>query len=431
MSALGTFAWILASALGQETPLESPAALSARAADAYRTGRISEARALYESALARHERFAPALAGLGRIDQIEHHRLAAKRNLARAYQGDPNNPKIVRDYAAAIEDPSIEEVLLQRLILLKATSPIDRDVARYRLEVRKRLAGRVVNRLVSPYHPYQLHMPVAYSTDGRAHGWTLRVSINGRPPLRLLLDTGARSLLVSTRTANTLGLEPLAESHIGGFGDDARRKAETTLAHRLVVDDQLELANVMVEVADQRFVEGVDGLISTDLLRHFLLTCNGRKKQLELAPFTGHSGVEGSGERPWAGLEPPPLAEGFAHFRRLGHLIVMEDRTQPGAQYVLDTGAGYSIVHEPLPSLNAPTVTLVGASGSTSLSRKEQPLRWNLSGKPQWTREVLTMDLGPMSEDFGVRIAGLLGFPALRSFAITLDPRNGSLRIGK
>lgn len=431
MSKIGTLAFVVATLLAQQSPPDSAATLSAHAAEAYRTGRISEARTLYESALAREERFAPALAGLGRIDQIEHQRLAAKRNLARAYQGDPNNPNVVRDYAAAIDDPAIEEVLLRRLLVLKATSPTDRDVARYRLELRKRLAGRVVNRLVSPYRPYHLSMPVAYSTDWRAHGWILRVSINGNPPLRLLLDTGARSLLVSTRTAQTLNLELLAESHIGGFGDDARRKAETRFARSLVVDQQLELSNVMVEVADQRFVEGVDGLISTDLFRHFLLTCHGKKKQLELEPFAGHSGVEGSGDRPWAALDPPPLATGFVPFRRLGHLIVMEDRTRAGAHYVLDTGAGYSIVHETLPSLNAPTVTLVGASGSTALTRKEHPLRWNLSGQPQWTREVLTMDLEPMSEDFGVRIAGLLGFPALRTFALTLDPRNGSVRIGK
>src|SRR5262249_18061005 len=159
--------------------------------------------------------------------------------------------------------------------------------------------------------------------------------------------------------------------------------------HRLRVDSQLELKNVIVEAGDHSFVDGVDGLISPTLFQHFLVTCNGRKKQLELAPFEGSDGTEGAGVRPWARLDPPPLDAGYQSFGRLGHLMVIEDRTQAGAQYILDSGAGYSVVHQPLRSMNARTVAMVGASGSLVASHHDRPLSFNVVGRHDLTREVV------------------------------------------
>jgi len=49
---------------------------------------------------------------------------------------------------------------------------------------------------------------------------------------------------------------------------------------------------------------------------------------------------------------------------------------------------------------------------------------------PRFTDEVLTTDLSDVSAYFGVRLAGFLGFPLWHNRSLTLDARNGSLRIG-
>jgi len=229
--------------------------------------------------------------------------------------------------------------------------------------------------------------------------------------------------------AARLALAPLAEATVGGFGEGHHQRARSMLATRLTIH-QFELANVVVEVADQQFVEGIDGLIGTDLFSHFLITCNGRKKILELTPFPGHEGTEGAGDRPWAGLNPPPIAPGFVPYRRLGHLLILEDGQDESAQYVLDTGAGYTLIHEAVPSLNARPVNLIGASGGMVANRREMPIRLNFQGLPRYTGEVLTTHLSDVSAYFGVRLTGFLGFPLWHNRTLTLNPRNGSLRIG-
>jgi len=172
----------LAGALYSETLPADPAELSARAAVAYRSGRITETRHLYESALAEQPRYGRALAGLGRIDAAEHRRIQAEQNLARADQSHPQDPIVVKEYAAAVGHPSLEAVLLRRLINLPATPPDMRLYVQWRLTRQQHLAGRIVNQLRSPYQPYQLSMPVARADSFRPHGWFLRVSLNGRPP---------------------------------------------------------------------------------------------------------------------------------------------------------------------------------------------------------------------------------------------------------
>jgi len=403
---------------------------STRAAQAYRAGRISEARSLYERTLQADGRHTAALTGLGRIDLLEHRRRSAMKHLALAYQTNPNDPAVVRAYAAAAEDERLEGILLERLRQLPAASSEDKAHAGERLELLNRLGGRVINRLLSGYRAYHLRMPVAQGSDGRVHGWTLRVSLNGKRPLRLLLDTGSRGILINRHQAASLDLEPLTKINIGGFGGGPAQPAQLMLAPQARINGELAFANVLVEVGRNRMVEGVDGLIGTDLLRHFLVTCDGPKRQLVLTPFEDSTGEEGAGGHPWARWEASTPGGGFDRVRRLGHLLLVEDRTAKHAQWVLDTGAGYSIAHDDLPSLIGETVSLVGVSGSAAVRRKEQPLRYNITGTAAFTRDVVTTDLDPLSRHYGVRLAGFLGFPVLRNKVITLDARDGTLRVG-
>jgi predicted aspartyl protease len=405
--------------------------LSARAAKAFRSGRVREARALYESAVSQQSRYAPALAGLGRIDLIEHHRHSALSKLALAYQIAPNDPEIVRDFAAASDDVALETVLLQRLINLPSTSPRDREFAQFHLAFHRKLADRRTHLLLSPYQPYLIRMPLAVSNDQRPYGWVLKVTFNEgfHAPLRLLLDTGARGILLfGGDKTKALGLEPLAPVTIGGFGDGERQSAQTMLARRISIDGQLEIGNVVVEVAKGRqAIGGLDGLIAPDIFRHFLITFQGPRRQLELTPFQGHDPAAASGEHAWAGTDPAPLLEGFEPVRRLGHLYLIED--DKAGQFVIDTGASYTVVHESTPSLNAETVSLFGVSGEAKLARVKFPVAVSLGGARTWTRDAVSTDLTAISDQYGMHLSGFLGFPIVRQLEMSIDSRNGSIRV--
>jgi hypothetical protein len=397
---------VFALTLAQTQP--DPGDLAARAGKAYRAGKVAEARELYASALSQHDRFAPALAGLGRIDLIEHHRESARRKLARAYQMAPNDPQIVRDFAASTDDKALEAVLLQRLLNLSATSDHDREVARTKLAIHRKLAGRATNVLLSGSHSYRLRMPLAYARDWRPYGWVLNVRMNSEFPMRLLVDTGARGVLLFR--AKGLRLEPLAESTIGGFGDGSRQSAQTMLAKSMLVDGQLELGNVVVEALDRRLVDGVDGLISPDVFEPFLVTIDGPKKAMVLTPFNAAEALEG-----------------FQPLRRVGHLWMVEKAA--GEQFVLDTGSSYTVIHEPVPSLHAETISLFGVSGEAKLARVSVPVEVSLAGSKTWTREAVAADLEPISEQFGIRISGFLGFPAVKRLRMSIDARHHAIRI--
>jgi hypothetical protein len=396
--------------------------LSQQAAIAYRQGRIGLAKNLYELALSADPGCPIAQGGLGWIQFIEHRRLQAARLLGRAYQLAPNDFATVRNYAAAASDPSLENVLLQRLINLPAAPPAERDKAQSRLARRQRLSGRLLNELLSDYSAYMLPMPVG------PHGWTVRVRLNARRTLRLLVDTGARSLLLNRWQAEGLDLEPLGQSRIGGFGDGPDEASQVTLARTLECEG-LRLAHVVVEVAAKQFVAGVDGVIGLDILRHFQVTLDGPRKQLRLTPYAEANASAAAGEHPWGHWNAPECPPAAHPFRRLGHLILVEDRSTPGQQWVLDSGASYSILHEDFPSGEAETIPLSGVSGAARPRRLPRPIRFHVGDSPAWTAGAVGLDLAACSAQLGIQVAGFLGFPALREKSWTIDQRDGWIRV--
>jgi hypothetical protein len=115
------------------------------------------------------------------------------------------------------------------------------------------------------------------------------------------------------------------------------------------------------------------------------------------------------------------------------HLLVAPvhlDGNTP-ARFVLDSGAAYSLLHPPSPSVVAlREVRLQGLSGFASLSQAPRAVRVELpGGGGAVLREAVYADLTELSASFGLSIDGLLGFPALRPLVTTVDLRSGRLHV--
>jgi len=255
----------------------------------------------------------------------------------------------------------------------------------------------------------------AYWRDGQPTGFTLQVRLNDGAPLRLLLDTGASSLMISRRAAAKQGLKAITESTISGFGEQATRASQTAMAGRVTIGE-FSVQDVMVEITDYEIADDVDGFIGTALFRDFRLRLHGPKRTLELLPRG----------------QPAMQAAGEAHpFRQVDHLILVPVRVNGRQQgdFLVDSGASFSAVDQRWMIGSLRPVFLRGVGGRIPEALRVNPVHLELAGRTVWERDVVAMDMRTMSEQHGIPISGLIGFPTLRNSILTIDYREGLLHL--
>ncbi len=208
---------------------------------------------------------------LARLHRLAFDRVSALRHFSEALAASPDDAEVLATYAAATPDRALEMALLRRLAQVHGPA----EVSLRRIALLEQLGGRAVNRLVTPYTEYTVRMPVAYSRECRAAGWLVSVQLNGSRPLRMMLDTGARGLLVTPSSARPAKLERLGETELGGFGEGGARRAELLLAESVRIGE-IAFANVIVAATSHDFPAELDGLIGLDLFRQFLITLDAR-----------------------------------------------------------------------------------------------------------------------------------------------------------
>ena len=362
-----------------------------------------------------------------RAERAQFRRMEAIRHLSEAFSLAPDDPAILREYAAATPETGLEPKLLRRLIGLETTPRDWRDEAIARLAVCSRLGDRVVNRLASEYVPYRLPMKILRSGESRSTGWILPLRMNGGRPLRLLLDTGSRGMLISRGNAESLRLEPLGTAALGGFGDERSHRGQVALAKHVSVG-AFQANDVLVESVDRTFSDDLDGLVGTDLFRHFRITLNGPEKMLELQPFEDADPAEGGGERPWSRHAVASQPDGS--LRLAGHLLLAPVRFGgERTNFVIDSGAAFSMIQEREAFIPLRMVTLTGLSGTVDAPQLPRPLRVEIAGSPAVLRDVVASDLSGIGAHFGIPIEGFIGFPLLNRAVTSLDLRSGSLTI--
>lgn len=396
-------------------------ALTERANAALRSGDTLSARQLLEAALQSDPSDAWANFHLGRLNQMEFRPVSARRHFEAALKAAPNDPEVLWQYATVTADQHRELNILHRLAASTTRAPGPRQRALEHLELHRNLGVRKLNELRTSYTPVSWKLPVASSTRGVTIGWIVRLSVNGSRPLRMLLDTGSRNMLISRNQARGLGLEPLGNVPIGGFGEESQQMAQLTLADRVRIGET-EWGNVLVEVAGQNLDFEVDGLLGIDLFRHFQLTLNGPAGMMELTPFEGEQPSDGAGEHPWSRVDAQEPS-----LRRVGHLLFAPAGRD--GHFVLDSGAGVSVLHRDSNDNLFRGLVLAGMSGDVNVSTVPNSPRLSLGGAEVLLRRPVAMDLRPMSESLGFRIAGFLGYPVFKKSITTIDVRGGRLTV--
>ncbi|HMD50197.1 MAG TPA: aspartyl protease family protein [Bryobacteraceae bacterium] len=423
-------AWRLAQQTLSDHP-QLPAAHEFAAEVLFRRGEFAQAEAEFQSAAKLDSKHALAWWGLARVSECESMNKTAREYFQRAYDLDPKEPRILRDWA--MRQPG------QRLTgeLEKNPSPLtdssDPEDYEQRLQLAKAAQGRTLNVLVSPYRKTEIPLAPLMNNGTRMRSYGLDVSVNGTV-LRLLLDTGASGIVLPRRAAERAGVTRLAQATLRGFGDSSRPSAGYRgIAQRVRIGD-VEYRDALISVADQESIGIADGLIGTNVFAPFLITLDFAGRTLRLDPLPGYQPAAS----PIQDRVVPPGLEHAARVFRFGHLLLLPTRVNGSREslFVLDTGADRTLISYDLASevsRLAPDarMRMSGINGRVVDLYQTGDVTLQFAGFEQKSLGMSSIDTWEQSRRVGTEISGFLALPVLDLFTLTIDYRDGLVNFAR
>ena len=268
----------------------------------YRRANFPEAARVYQAAILLKPENARAWYGLGRIEQAHFRTTRARDLFAKAFSLDHRDTDIILAYTDFVIDPASKSVLYDNVARLANLNQPDRAVrAVAQRQIHQRLEGRLPSRLASPYIAYRLPLTGFRPVSSAQNGVLISARINAGKPLRLLLDTGARGILLDPRAARDLALETIVASSLSGFGDAGGTESRVALARTVSFGD-LTFEECLIEVAGRSLTTGADGVIGADVFQSFKIGVDARARLLQLTPFNDSPGESSSPSVPAIGV---------------------------------------------------------------------------------------------------------------------------------
>jgi predicted aspartyl protease len=259
--------------------------------------------------------------------------------------------------------------------------------------------------LFSASLPSSIRHEVKLRSNAASGGAVVEARINGHR-LRLLLDTGARDIVISASAASRCHLSAIGRTTLSGMNGVPIKVAQAVATADF---DGLRIENMPVRIVAEAPVTQADGLLGTQVFRDYVVEIDaGRGRLRLLGNATGD--------------------EAAIPFRTVGHMMFVpfED-----GYALLDTGSSYSVVDRGRVNASAgqrmPVRTASGAV--TEAQRLSIPARFDLgNGAVLWDRHPVAVDLSALSQKHGLDVRAVIGYPALRGSVIQVDYREQTLR---
>ena len=230
------------------------------------------------------------------------------------------------------------------------------------------------------------------------------------------LDSGADLIVISAKAGRSLGLSAESEMELVGLGTRPARMGRAGT----VEIGPVSFRNCPVALVDGKVAEGADGVIPLCLFSDFLLRLDLPEKTLGLIPYPQEQNPA-----------IPPTRSVTKH-----HLLLVETvmNGKKDGYVVLDTGAYCSAISRDVArtlsgSHIVPEVPLAAGTGAATGERVSSAVHFAIAAQDLVPNEVVAMDLSNLSRHYGVEVMGVLGFPELTHYVLTIDYGNGRVKI--
>jgi predicted aspartyl protease len=420
-----TTAWRIAQKAIADAP-ESAAAHEFAGEVRFRRGEFAEADEEFKTAVEWDPRFAAAWWGLARVAECASMNKTAVEDLRRAYQLNPNDPRILMAWISQLHGQERIDALKRYEAL---GDPKELEGLRQRAELNQALNGHEATALVSPYQSTEVPLQAFVSGATHMRTFGLEVLVNGKPA-RLVLDTGAAGIVLSHPAAERVGLTRVADATVRGIGDNAKLTGGfRAIAQRFQIGG-VEYRDAVISVADQSFIGIEDGLIGSNVLGEFLITLDFAAGKMRLDPLAGYHPGDQFGDRTVS-----PQMENATRVFRFGHLLLVPARVgnATNRMFVLDTGAASTLISRELAAavgnVNRDDKTaLRGVNGKVGDVYQTGNLVLEFAGFEQKNLGMTAFDTWELSHRLGTEISGFLGLPVLDLFTLTIDYRDGLVK---
>jgi hypothetical protein len=271
---------------------------------------------------------------------------------------------------------------------------------------------------LSPNRSYAIKLTAFAKPPSPSAGLLLKVRIDGGPPLRLLLDSGADSIVLDKRAAAKSGHNARGALDLVGAGSKLK-EAGTDMAAKVEIGD-LTLRNCDLIIVPGKVLDGVDGIIPLSLFAGFLVRLDMPDKTLYLQPYR---------DTPAGGRALPVRAS-----RQLLFVKATINGLREGYM-LLDTGAFYTALSEEaarglgVSGLFASPLPLQGGAGAVEARLLSSSVHFRLGSRVIKTSQVVIAPLDQLERHHQMEIAGVLGYPALRDSVLTVNYRDGVVDI--
>jgi tetratricopeptide (TPR) repeat protein len=408
-----------------------------------RQGRLDDAAEEFRKLVAANTSDARAYYGLARIYHLASYHKKESILINRAHELDPDDPEIQfawlrpQGWEARIK---VTEETLEK----KSLDPEARKAMETYLEIWKKYAAEpprpcsLAPGITSTETPLKPIMATARVVEG----YGLGVKVNGTPST-LLLDTGAGGILINQRIADKAGVEKILDQDFTGIGDKPSVPGYLGYAKTLKIGD-FEFRDCYVDVIEKSMNENADGLLGANVFAHFLVELNFPDQTLRISPLPvdpavgiEKSTLDSSSEtiaQPHDRYLSPDMKDFFLVYLN-GHNLMIPTKLndQSPFLFILDTGAQMSMVSlaaaKRVGKVSEMQGQMRGIGGKVKNVYRAEDVHLQFANFRQKMGTMISLDLTHMSDTSGLELSGFLGFGLLYMMDITIDYRDGLLRL--
>jgi len=421
-----------AAAQGLEKAPGTSGAQSAAGSAALRRGDLQEAEQYFRAAYKIDPKDPSALTGMARIYSMVSKFKQARDLTLQAYRYAPADPSLMMAHANSLKGAEHIAALEKILAIYDPESDLARGL-RMHIAADRAIGDRKLRRLTSSYESTRVKLVPLMNGPKRLRGMGLRVRFNRHETATLLLDTGASGISLSPKLAEKAGLEVLGREtvEVKGIGDQRSQDMLEYLSPVVEIGG-VTFQNYPVSVFRAAKTQDFDGLIGADVFARFLVGIDFVKTELTLDPFPDRAPT--TGEDPEDGADAP--AAGFHRAYRIGNHLTLYTlvNQRPARLFLIDSGSSSNLIDEQLAREAAEVyggspVGVRGIQGKVEKTSMARHVSLVFAGLRQDNPDLVAFNFDKISDSEGAGIGGIIGMPVLIQLKLSIDYRNGTVRL--